>query len=109
MKAIILDLDGGLVDHVVFAEERADGGKPHPDAFREVLRRVNLPADHCVMVGDNPECDTRGGRDAGLWTIGIRRPGSPAEHAAADIVVGTLADVPAAAEVLIQNVGAHAA
>jgi putative hydrolase of the HAD superfamily len=97
-----------LVDHVVFAAEHADGGKPHPAAFREVLARLALPADRCVMVGDDVECDVRGAHGMGMPAIRILRDVtiSPGEG---DATVAFLADVPAIAEALLRRVDAHAA
>ena len=97
-----------LVDHVVFAEEHARGGKPHRDAFGAALRRLDLPARRCVMVGDDPRRDVCGARKVGMRTIGIRRNGV-GSRMGADIVVDCLGRVPAAAGALIQKVPSHAA
>jgi HAD superfamily hydrolase (TIGR01662 family) len=97
-----------MVDHVVFAAEHAEGGKPHAACFREVVQRLGLPADRCVMVGDDPACDVDGAKAAGIRTIQIVRTGEPqAGHA--DLVVKSLTDVPGAAGYLIAEVNAHAA
>jgi putative hydrolase of the HAD superfamily len=110
VQALKVDALGlpALVDHVVFAADYAVGGKPHPTAFQEVLRRLALPADHCVMVGDDVDCDVRGARAAGILTIRIAR-GNPSAECGADAVVEFLADVPAAAASLIGKATAHAA
>lgn len=97
-----------LVDHVVFAAEYADAGKPHPHCFAEVLRRFRLPATSCVMVGDDPHCDICGARDAGILTIEIDRSGR-VRTSRADCVLQSLRGLPAAAESLLDQVHAHAA
>jgi putative hydrolase of the HAD superfamily len=82
-----------LVDHVVFAAEYAVDGKPHIDAFREIVRRMEVPVERCVMVGDDVERDVNGARNAGLRTIHVRRADAPAASAA-DHVVGGVTEVP---------------
>lgn len=99
----------GHVDHVVYAAEYAEGGKPHKAPFDEAVRRVGVPAHLCVMVGDHPECDVRGGREAGLRTIRVRRQEYGEISCGADVAVERLADVPAAANALVGNARAHAA
>ncbi|MGH9309306.1 MAG: HAD family hydrolase [Vicinamibacterales bacterium] len=110
VQALKVDALGlrALVDHVVFATDHAPGGKPHPAAFQEVLRRLALPADHCVMVGDDVECDVRGARAVGIGAIRIAR-GIPSAPCEADAVVRFLADVPSAAASLVGKASAHAA
>jgi HAD superfamily hydrolase (TIGR01662 family) len=110
VQALKVDALGvrALVDHVVFAADHAPGGKPHPAAFQEVLRRFALPSDHCVMVGDDVECDVHGARAVGMAAIRIAR-GNRSAECGSDAVVEFLGDVPAAAASLIGKVSAHAA
>ena len=98
----------GLVDDVVFAEEYAEGGKPNSACFREAARRLRLPVERCVMVGDDETCDIRGARAAGLRTIRLLRTGAP-DGCDADLIVKSLADVTAAASSLVHEVDVHAA
>jgi putative hydrolase of the HAD superfamily len=96
------------VDHIVYAAEYADKGKPNRAVFAEVLRRLNLVPSQCVMVGDDADCDIRGGREAGMRTIWMRR-NSDETNCGADVAVASLADVPAAAASLVELTRAHAA
>jgi len=58
------------VDTIVYATDHGSRvGKPDPAAFAEVLSRLNVPASHAVMVGDDERCDVEGGRAAGLVTV----------------------------------------
>ena len=54
-------------------------GKPSAAFFAEVVQSLHLPADHCLMVGDDVEADARGAIDAGLQAAlvqtGKYRPG----------------------------------
>ena len=96
------------VDHIVYAAEYAENGKPNPAVFAEVLRRLNLAPAQCVMVGDDANCDIRGGREAGMRTIWMRRRGDQA-NCGADTMLDSLAEVPAAAASLVELARAHAA
>jgi putative hydrolase of the HAD superfamily len=99
-----------LVDAVVYAEEHGAGsGKPDPQAFVEVLARLETPADRAVIVGDDPACDVTGGRRLGMRTVWLergRRGGVPGPSA--DAIVGSLDEVPAALEALGIPEGQHA-
>lgn len=100
-KIEALDL-ASRIDAVVFADEHAEGGKPAPVAFDQVLTTLGVAPHRAVMVGDNPVCDVYGGRQAGLRTIRIVHPSSPTnDWEEADVVVTDLAEVPAAAERLL--------
>jgi putative hydrolase of the HAD superfamily len=107
-KVTALGLDA-LVDHVVFAEEVAPGGKPAPAAFAEAVRCLGTRVDRTVCVGDDLRCDIVGARTAGLATIRLASNGLTATAIDADIVVQSLSDVPRAAVSLLEGVTRHAA
>ncbi|MFB3887140.1 MAG: HAD family hydrolase [Thermodesulfobacteriota bacterium] len=44
--------------------------KPAPDGILECLKRMEVPSDHAVVVGDSP-LDIRAGKTAGLLTIAV--------------------------------------
>jgi putative hydrolase of the HAD superfamily len=88
------------VHAVVYAENCVRGGKPHPAAFRQAVRRLAVPANRCVMVGNDPECDVRGARDAGLHTIHLLA-GHDAVTSVAEGVVASLRSVAAVAAALV--------
>jgi HAD superfamily hydrolase (TIGR02253 family) len=46
--------------------------KPDPAPFREVLRRLGVPASEALMVGDWAERDVVGGRSLGMKTVFAR-------------------------------------
>jgi putative hydrolase of the HAD superfamily len=50
-----------------------DAWKPSPIPYQAALRALDLPAEACIYVGDNPEKDFRGARAAGLRSVRIRR------------------------------------
>ena len=44
-------------------------GKPAPAMFRAILEASGIPADACVVVGDNPDADVAGAHRAGCAAI----------------------------------------
>lgn len=103
-KTQALGLDA-LVDAIVYADEHAPGGKPHPDSFGAVLSAVGVPASRAVFVGDHPGNDIEGARAAGMRTIWLSAPhvARPPAH----IIVSSLSAVPAALR-LLKEPRAHA-
>ena len=73
-----------MLDAAAFLEYGADCtalviGKPSAECFAEVVRSLGLPAEACLMVGDDVEADVCGAAEAGLraWLVqtGKYRPG----------------------------------
>jgi putative hydrolase of the HAD superfamily len=94
------------VDAVVYASECGTGeGKPAPEPFAAAARKLGVPPDRCVFVGDHPTCDIFGARRAGMRTIRIRqgfhRAAVLAPHEEADAVIRSLDEVPAVAAALL--------
>lgn len=46
-------------------------GKPDPRAFDAVVREVGVPANATVFVGDHPDADIRGAKDAGMVAVQV--------------------------------------
>ncbi len=68
-----------LAFDTVVTSEQAGAIKPDPAIFRHLARRLDLPPEHILYVGDNPVPDVLGARQAGLpvaWVnrLGARRP-----------------------------------
>ena len=91
------------VDHVLYAESYCRGGKPAREAFEAALSQLGLPADRCLCVGDDPECDVDGAHRAGIRAVHLVRRGAH-DCPAADAVIHAFEDLPAAAASLIQLV-----
>lgn len=98
-----------LVNHVIYADEYAPGGKPAPEPFLEVLNRLEVTPQNAVMVGDDCVNDIEGARALGMRTILLARGSAPAHDGGADTVVGDLRDLPRLALGLVQNRLANAA
>ena len=60
----------GLVDSVVFASNYGGGlGKPHPEPFLEIARRLDVEPGHVVFVGDDEFSDVLGALGAGMHAV----------------------------------------
>jgi HAD superfamily hydrolase (TIGR01458 family) len=72
-------------------------GKPAAAFFRQGLRDLGVPATVVAMVGDDAANDLLPARRLGLRTVLVRtgKPVGPAEEAAADLVLPSIAALPA--------------
>ena len=98
-----------LVDHVLYADEHAPGGKPAADVFLAALNRLEVAPQNAVMVGDDRINDIEGARAVGMRTILLARGERPQHDGGADMVVQELTDLPRVALNLVQDRTAHAA
>jgi putative hydrolase of the HAD superfamily len=105
-KVAALGVDD-FVDAVVFATECGDGaGKPDRAGFDAVLAALGVPASRAVFVGDDLDADIAGASRAGLRTIHVApgsRPARTRHRIRPDARVARMADVPRAAERLIEG------
>lgn len=80
--------------------------KPNPKIFCNALERMGTQASQAVMVGDTLGADILGARNAGIFSIWIRRRAdTPANRAHADTIhpdasIDTLAELPDLLEAL---------
>jgi putative hydrolase of the HAD superfamily len=74
------------VDHfdAVVVTGDLDAGKPDERAFRAILSDLGVSADEAVYIGDDPEADVEGARDAGLHSIQVVWEDGPDPHPDAD-------------------------
>ena len=98
-----------LVDHVLYADEHAIGGKPAAEPFLAALNRLEVAPQNAVMVGDDRVNDIEGARAVGMRTVLLARGERPAHDGGADAVLAELSSVPRLALELVQNRMAHAA
>lgn len=87
LRPILSEL--GLHDHFECVVLPADCGAAKPDRaiFDFCLARLDLPAHHCVYVGDHARLDVKASKEAGLAAIDISE-------------VATLADLPVRIEAI---------
>jgi putative hydrolase of the HAD superfamily len=98
-----------LVDHVVYADEHASGGKPAAEPFLATLNRLEVAPQNAVMVGDHSVNDIEGARAVGMRTVLLARGAPPDHDGGADAVISELTVLPRLALDLVQNRMAHAA
>src|SRR5215212_9610724 len=86
-----LGLDGYFA--AVAAAEDVTEGKPNPQVFLVAAAKLGVEPGSCVVVEDAP-AGTEAARRAGMRSVGVR---SSHGELTADIVVGTLEELPATA------------
>jgi HAD superfamily hydrolase (TIGR01549 family) len=88
----------GLDDLFVFSLNAIEVGsaKPEPLMFETACRRLGMRPAEIVHVGDDPDHDVRGGRDAGFRTVWVNRTGQEWPGGArADAEIDALAELEA--------------
>ncbi|UQZ86213.1 Pyrimidine 5'-nucleotidase YjjG [Paenibacillus konkukensis] len=68
----------GCFEHIVISGTFG-AGKPDPAIFKHAMGLLKLPAEQCLMVGDNPDTDIKGALEIGMpcaWINHKRRPAS---------------------------------
>jgi sugar-phosphatase len=95
---------------VVYAGD-VSRGKPDPEGYLTAARRLGVDAGEALVVEDAPP-GIEAGRAAGAATVAVTSTHARADLAAADVVIGTLEELPAvlardfdAADVLRTNDG----
>lgn len=81
--------------HDVVTAVDAGAAKPARRIFDEAVERTGFTAEDVLHVGDHPETDVAGARDAGLRAAWINRNGDawPEHLASPEAVVATLAEL----------------
>jgi putative hydrolase of the HAD superfamily len=65
-----------FVDAIVFSDEWGrEAWKPSEKPFREMEKRLNVSPESCLYIGDNPEKDFIGARNAGWKSLRLAIPG----------------------------------
>ncbi|MBV8773209.1 MAG: HAD family hydrolase [Deltaproteobacteria bacterium] len=70
------------VEDLVEAETSSDDAersKPHPDIFKEAIKRLDVTPEEAIVIGDTPY-DAEAAAKAGLSTIGLLCGGWPGEE-----------------------------
>ncbi|WP_276279496.1 HAD family hydrolase [Halorussus caseinilyticus] len=62
-----------------------DAGKPDERAFEAVLADLGVAPEEAVYVGDDPEADVEGARNAGLYAVQVVFEDGPEPHPDADL------------------------
>jgi len=68
-------------DAIVFSDAWGkEARKPNSRPFRAILEQLGVNGPEAVYVGDNPLKDFLGARDAGMWTVRVRRSNGLYSH-----------------------------
>ena len=83
-----------LLDEIVYTSDLPHS-KPHPSVFLEVMRRLNVAPEHCVMVGDRLLDDIGGALGVGLRAIWKKTtyPWPEPEHIKPTAIITHLAEL----------------
>lgn len=90
----------------VVAAAEAGFAKPARQIFEQAIARSGYSSEAVLHVGDHPETDVNGAREAGLRTAWINRNGDawPAELPAPDAVVTTIAELSQLLEPAVRDI-----
>jgi putative hydrolase of the HAD superfamily len=81
---------------VVVTSEEVGVEKPDPRVFLRALTALGVEASEAVMIGDDLQGDIHGARAAGLATVLTTEfSGREVDSAAADVLISSLAELPA--------------
>jgi putative hydrolase of the HAD superfamily len=72
-KIRALGLDRWITAVVILGEDDRAEWKPSLKPFDRILRMLSIAGGEAAYIGDNPQKDFRGAREAGLRTVRIRR------------------------------------
>jgi putative hydrolase of the HAD superfamily len=71
-KVNALELDA-LIDNIIYSwEYGSERQKPHPYSFSAMLELLQSSARNTLFIGDNPEKDGKGAKNAGMLYVQIR-------------------------------------
>ena len=74
-KIRALGLEHWIEAAVILGEDDRAEWKPSRKPFDRILGMLSIAGGEAAYIGDNPQKDFRGAREAGLQTIRIRREG----------------------------------
>ena len=67
--------------------------KPDPEFFREILRRLGIEPQECIMVGNSYEKDIAPAKRVGLRTIWLSEDGTAEDHPCADVIIRSMTEL----------------
>ena len=76
-----------------FTNKELGAEKPDPEFFREMLRRLTLDPQECIMVGNNYEKDIAPAKAVGMRTIWLSDDGSAEDCPSADAIIRSMSEL----------------
>ena len=99
-KVSLLNLEK-YIDEIVYAGD-FERQKPYPDSFISAAERLGENPENLIFVGDHPEFDIEGARNAGFKTLWVKTGGSWNEDfTRADFELDSIEGIPALLDILI--------
>jgi putative hydrolase of the HAD superfamily len=85
---------GDLLDELVYTSDLPHS-KPDASVFAEIARRLDVPTESCVMIGDRQIDDVSGAKAVGMRGVWRRNDsGFPTSDVAPDAIVDRLSELP---------------
>ncbi len=79
LESFCIDLGIGQMFQHILSSDEIGYTKPEPEIFHEACNRLGIPANRVLHIGDNPEDDLAGGRQAGVHVILVDRDRSQSD------------------------------
>jgi len=103
-NADIYRTDAGEYFDFAFLAEEVGASKPHPDMFQAAVEKSGADPERIVHVGDDPDHDIRGAREAGMHTVWMNARGREWPGGArADREIDSLLQLPAAIASIVSS------
>jgi putative hydrolase of the HAD superfamily len=93
-KNAILGLGIEAYFDAILISELEEVRKPQPEIFHRAMNRLGVSAQHSIFVGDNPDADIVGAKNAGMRAI-WKRSSHWLEAKAAAATIDDLSEIPA--------------
>ena len=79
-----------------FTSKELGREKPAPEFFREILRRMDVHPQECIMVGNSYEKDIAPAKAVGMRTVWLSEDGAEGDHPCADVIIRSMDELEAA-------------
>ncbi len=100
--------EAGLIDYIdiIVASQGVVWKKPSSKIFQIALYLLGIEAHEAIHVGDNPEADIRGAKEAGLWAIQVLNDMNDPSPLA-DAYIRRLGELPDAVDKIVSRVAGY--
>jgi len=79
--------------HCLFTSRELRAAKPDPVFFREILRKLEVEPQECVMVGDDYLKDIVPAKSVDMWTVWFSEAPVTIPTPCADVVINSMKDL----------------
>lgn len=85
----------GILEYfdAITPKEEVTYNKPHPESYLTTAKKLGIPADHCIIIDDSPDCIREANKE-GMKTVGLCSFAFSAEDFKdADLIVQSLKEL----------------